>query len=125
MNPDLYRHYSQKWHWQPVIGADADTFHGNSGGPAFDKKRHRVIGLLIEGESDTSAPWRPGWQRHEGILSMFSIIEQIEVAKKDTTPNWQVAELVCVWGNDNDPDQLIGSDAGHKAYCQSACNRPD
>jgi V8-like Glu-specific endopeptidase len=37
------------------IGADCDTFAGNSGGPAILKSNHRVIDILFAGEPDEEA----------------------------------------------------------------------
>ena len=74
---ETYFNYSVRWDKMPTIGADCDTFEGNSGSPVFDKVRHRVIGVLIAGEPDVETPWMPGWIRHEAILPITEIVKDI------------------------------------------------
>ncbi len=36
----------------PLLRADLDAFHGNSGSPVLSSLDHRVVGILVRGESD-------------------------------------------------------------------------
>lgn len=71
-------HLPSKWFDNPTIGADCDTFHGNSGSPVYLKSSHTVIGILFAGEPDRTEPWEAGWKRHEAILAIGPIIEAIQ-----------------------------------------------
>lgn len=71
-------HRSVRWWKSPTIGADCDTFHGNSGSPAFSKASHAIVGVLFAGEPDDSDPWRPGWTRHEAILPISVVLDALE-----------------------------------------------
>jgi hypothetical protein len=102
---EVWENFSVRWNRQPTLAAEVDTFHGNSGGPAYDRKLHRVVGLLFDGEPDLEKPWKPGWSRHEAILPIEPIVTQINNEK----PGWQKAEGVCVYSSHNNltsADQL-------------------
>ena len=60
----------------PTIGANCDTFHGNSGSGAFLKRTQRVVGILIGGQPDVDR-LRSGWARHEAILPIGPILDEI------------------------------------------------
>jgi len=110
----VYENYSVRWNKQPTIGAEIDTFHGNSGGPAFDKRNHRIVGLLFDGEDDVSTPWSPGWTRHEAILPITKVVEQLN----NDQPDWMVREKVCVW---NSATELASPALG--GFCNAACTQ--
>ncbi len=86
-----YEQYSIKWQQLPVIGVNTDTFHGNSGAPVFDRKRHHIIGVFFDGESDSGA-YTPGWRRHEAVLPISEVIEQLRTKHSD----WLRANSVCI-----------------------------
>jgi len=86
-----YENFSKRFHDQPTIGADCDTFHGNSGSPAYSRRTHRVIGLLFDGMDDEPAPWAPGWGAHEAIIPMTKIVAQLDT----TLPDWRTRPGVC------------------------------
>ncbi len=95
-----WRNYSLRWGGQPTLGADCDTFEGNSGSPVYSRERHRVVGVLMKGEPDLSTPWRPGWRRHEAILPVGPIVEQLDVLvpgwepEACADPNWEPRECL-------------------------------
>lgn len=91
---DVYEYYSQRFNSQPTIGADCDTFHGNSGSPVYQRRTHHVVGLLFDGQKDESDPWKPGWSSHEAILPITRVIEQIDA----TRPDWAAGQDVCIRG---------------------------
>lgn len=88
----MYENYSVRWHGYPVIGADTDTFRGNSGSPVYSRRDHYIIGILIEGEPDVSRPWAVGWNRHEAILPIGKVVE--DLAGKWT--DWEQRLEACV-----------------------------
>jgi hypothetical protein len=89
----VFEHYSTQFGGQPTIGADSDTYEGNSGSPAFSRRTHNVIGLLFAGEADIDEPWNPGWRSHEAIIPIEVVISQLDVVK----PGWRdVGSGVCV-----------------------------
>lgn len=74
----LFRLFSdEKWGQQPTVAVDADTFHGNSGGPAFLRVNGGLVGLLYAGQPDSEKAYAAGWRRHEGIIPISAIIEQL------------------------------------------------
>jgi len=78
---------------QPTIGADCDTYRGNSGSPAYNRRINSVIGVLFDGQEDLGQPWRPGWRAHEAILPISKIVSQIE----SVMPEWDAAGSgVCI-----------------------------
>lgn len=89
---DVYEYYSTRFGNQPTIGADCDTFHGNSGSPVYQRHTHTVVGLLFDGQEDLSEPWKPGWSAHEAILPMSEIIKRLDAVRA----NWREEPGVCV-----------------------------
>lgn len=80
--------YSVRWGKLPVLAADCDTYHGNSGSGAWNRTTNRVIGLLFAGEPDQEqgdATYQPGWRRHEAILPVREIIRQLD----QKMPDWK------------------------------------
>lgn len=88
----MYEHYSVRWHGYPVIGAEIDTFHGNSGSPVYSRNDHSIVGILIEGEPDVKKPWTPGWRRHEAVLSIKKIMTDLDRA----LPSWRQTVRPCI-----------------------------
>jgi len=106
--------YNERWNFQPVIGIEADTSRGNSGGPVYDKFQHAIIGVLIDGE-DINRDWTPGWARHEAVLPIKPIIRQIE----QETPGWFLQEKVCVWRTSL--DLMNGDQQEYLEHCKRLC----
>jgi V8-like Glu-specific endopeptidase len=79
-----YDYISARFGDQPTIGADCDTYRGNSGSPAYDRHSHNLIGLLFDGQEDLGQSWKPGWRAHEAILPMSEILGRLETA----APGW-------------------------------------
>ncbi|MFA6985669.1 MAG: trypsin-like peptidase domain-containing protein [Arenimonas sp.] len=88
----FYEYISVRFANQPTIGADSDTYRGNSGSPVYSRRTHTVIGLLFDGQEDLSQPWAPGWRSHEAILPITKIIERLDIAE----PVWRNDPLVCI-----------------------------
>jgi V8-like Glu-specific endopeptidase len=64
---------------QPQMGIVADTFQGNSGGPVYERDRGQcVVGLLVQGATDTGRRREPNWKEHEHVLPMTSILDDLE-----------------------------------------------
>lgn len=81
-----FLNYSKRWYSQPTIGVDSDTFHGNSGSPAYHRITHKVIGLLIAGEQDLDDYiYAPGWRTHEAVFPASQIVTKIQ----EKLPNWR------------------------------------
>jgi hypothetical protein len=88
-----YEYVSTRFGNQPTIGADSDTYRGNSGSPVYDRHSHRIVGLLFDGQDDLGQPWQPGWRAHEAILPITAIVSQIKTA----LPEWSAEESgVCL-----------------------------
>jgi len=87
----LYENYSKRYRQQPTIGADCDTFHGNSGSPVYSRRTHRVIGLLFDGEEDVDDEHGAGWRSHEAILPMSQIVAKLD----EKLPDWRAQAGVC------------------------------
>jgi hypothetical protein len=63
---------------QPRMGIVADAFRGNSGGPVFDHEREQcVVGILNSGTTDTGERLRPDWKRHERVLPVNAILDDL------------------------------------------------
>jgi hypothetical protein len=88
----VFEHYSVAYGSRPTIGADSDTFHGNSGSPAFSRRSHKVVGLLFAGEDDVDEAWSPGWRSHEAILPITEVIAHLDAA----LPGWRNRPKVCI-----------------------------
>ena len=87
-----YEYISVRFDRQPTIGADSDTYRGNSGSPVYHRRSHAVIGLLFDGQEDLSEPWAAGWRAHKAVLPIVKVIEQLDIA----APAWRAAPGVCV-----------------------------
>jgi hypothetical protein len=88
----LFENYSLRWGGEPTIGADSDTYHGDSGSPVFSRQSHLVVGLFFAGESDLDVPFTPGWRAHEAILPITEVIAQLD----ENLPSWRTFDGVCV-----------------------------
>jgi len=87
-----YEYISVRFDHQPTIGADSDTYRGNSGSPVYNRRSHAVIGLLFDGQEDLSEPWAAGWRAHEAVLPITKIVERLDTA----APDWRNDPRVCV-----------------------------
>lgn len=87
-----YVNYSARWGGQPTIGVDSDTFHGNSGSPAFNRKTHLVVGILFDGEEDRDMEWDVGWRAHEAVLPISEIIARLDT----NDSSWRSQPGVCI-----------------------------
>lgn len=87
-----YEYISVRFGNQPTIGADSDTYHGNSGSPVYNRRTHDVIGLLFDGQEDLSESWAPGWRAHEAILPIRKVIERLDIA----APQWREDPELCI-----------------------------
>ncbi|RDZ28585.1 serine protease [Lysobacter silvisoli] len=87
-----YEYVSVRFGDQPTIGADSDTYHGNSGSPVYSRRNHAVVGLLFDGQEDTSQPWSPGWRAHEAILPIGKVVERLDTV----APDWRSDPRLCV-----------------------------
>ena len=87
-----YEYISVRFGQQPTIGADSDTYRGNSGSPVYHRRSHAVIGLLFDGQEDLSEPWAAGWRAHEAVLPITRVVERLDVA----APAWRSDPRVCV-----------------------------
>ncbi len=89
----IYEYFSARFGDQPTIGANSDTYAGNSGSPAFHRRTHALVGLLFDGhDQDDTAPWSPGWRTHEAILPITEVLNAIEQQK----PGWKDSNGLCV-----------------------------
>lgn len=68
---------SQVWDHRPTIGILADTFKGNSGAPVFSRNTHRLVGVFVRGQPDYAEPWTASWYRHEAVLPVGQIIDDL------------------------------------------------
>jgi len=87
-----YEYISVRFDQQPTIGADSDTYRGNSGSPVYHRRSHAVIGLLFDGQEDLSEPWAAGWRAHEAVLPITKVVERLDIA----APAWREDPRVCV-----------------------------
>ena len=87
-----YEYVSVRFDNQPTIGADSDTYHGNSGSPVYSRRNHSVVGLLFDGQEDLSQSWLPGWRAHEAILPITKVVERLDTI----APDWRRDPRVCV-----------------------------
>lgn len=87
-----YEYISMRFGQQPTIGADSDTYHGNSGSPVYNRRTHAVIGLLFDGQEDLTEPWAAGWRAHEAVLPITKVVERLDSA----APAWREDPRVCV-----------------------------
>ena len=89
---------------QPTIGAECDTFRGDSGAPAILRENGRLIGMLYRGlweapgetaatsERKVRVSSRPGAGHHELILPASAIVADL----RDNFPEWQTRGIVVV-----------------------------
>ena len=90
--PPYYEYISVRFDQQPTIGADSDTYRGNSGSPVYHRRSHAMIGLLFDGQEDLSEPWAAGWRAHEAVLPITRVVERLDIA----APAWRSDPRVCV-----------------------------
>ena len=88
----VYENFSLRWRSQPTIGVDSDTFHGNSGSPAYSRDTHKVIGILFDGEDDVDDPWSVGWSAHEAVLPIAVVVHRLDAVH----PEWRTWEGICI-----------------------------
>lgn len=88
----VYENFSLRWRQQPTIGVDSDTYHGNSGSPAFSRKTHKVVGILFDGEDDVDDPWLVGWRAHEAVLPIVTVVDRLDAVH----PEWRNWDGVCI-----------------------------
>lgn len=88
---EMFEYVSTRFGGQPTIGADSDTYRGNSGSPVFDRRTHHVVGILFDGQEDLAEPWQPGWRAHEAILPTPRIVAQLDAA----FPTWRQDPSIC------------------------------
>jgi len=96
----IYRYYQRLGgEHMPVMGADCDTFHGDSGGGAFLRTSSRCCGILIEGDSDLRVFTLASFLHHEKILPLRVINERLS-DKNLGLPGWPSSYNVNVegWG---------------------------
>lgn len=87
-----FEYISTRFGNQPTIGADSDTYRGNSGSPVYNRRTHAVIGLLFDGQDDLSQPWEPGWRAHEAILPITEVVRHLDLVM----PEWKNDPSVCI-----------------------------
>ncbi len=87
----MYENFSKRYGGSPTIGANTDTFQGNSGSPVYRRIGSKIIGLLFAGEPDVSTGFSPGWRRHEAILPITEIVKDMTALN----PNWMKVNAVC------------------------------
>jgi V8-like Glu-specific endopeptidase len=73
------------------MGAECDTFHGDSGAPAMLRESGELVGILVGGEPDQedmpnegrakSNSYLAGWIHHEKLLPIVKVIEQLDKEK--------------------------------------------
>lgn len=88
----VFENFSLRWGRQPTIGVDSDTFHGNSGSPAYSRNTHLVVGILFDGEDDLDDPWDVGWRAHEAVLPIGVVVDRLD----NVHPQWRDWDGVCV-----------------------------
>lgn len=81
----VYHYLCQADDGEPRIGANCDTFHGDSGAPVCDRSGHEIIGILCAGQDDLDEPWTAGWARHERILPSTEVVKHLDSA----LPDWR------------------------------------
>jgi hypothetical protein len=101
---------------QPSIGTDSDTYHGNSGSATYDKQTHFAVGIFRGGQPDSST-YNAGWRRHESVVPMRPIVEQIT---RQLGKNWEKRLDVCIYTRHN-PFKLISNDAAYQKGCAERC----
>jgi V8-like Glu-specific endopeptidase len=87
-----YEYISIRFGKQPTIGADSDTYRGNSGSPVYNRRTHAIVGLLFDGQEDLSQPWIPGWRAHEAILPITQVIAKLDIAAAE----WRDDSGICI-----------------------------
>ncbi|MEM9751758.1 MAG: serine protease [Planctomycetota bacterium] len=79
---------SRRWDDHPTISADCDTSKSVSGGPAYSRETNGVIGILFRGEYDSKAPYQASWRRHEAIVPVQAMLEQLDDPQQGLK-NWR------------------------------------
>jgi V8-like Glu-specific endopeptidase len=93
------KQYVLRYEGAEYIGAECDTFEGDSGAPAMLREDGSIIGILFKGMSDFGAAMtsarnprvtsRPGARFHERILPISNVIADLNA----NIPQWQTS-----WG---------------------------
>ena len=82
----------------PTIGADPDTKHGNSGGPAFDISRNSLIGILRSGvRDDVELPEGANYANYELLIPISQIVAELDAKM----PGWKSTFGVTFTGDIN------------------------
>jgi V8-like Glu-specific endopeptidase len=73
------------------MGAECDTFRGDSGAPAMLRETGEVVGILVAGEADQemrpnegrvkSNAYTASWIHHETLLPIVKVVEQLDKEK--------------------------------------------
>jgi V8-like Glu-specific endopeptidase len=86
-----FEQYSLRWDGMPVFAADCDTSRGNSGSPVFDRQTNGLVGLLHAGEQDLAESHTAGWRRHEAIIPIELIVDQVNAQMSDWVSDFGVS----------------------------------
>lgn len=98
----LYRYVNRKNGLAlPAMGAECDTFPGDSGAPAMLRENGKLVGILVRGEPNQeqvkaaedsrlkSNAYTAGWRHHEILLPVEVILDQLnrKCPKQPDDPN--------------------------------------
>jgi V8-like Glu-specific endopeptidase len=79
---DFFRYFLRlNGQHMPAMGADCDTFQGDSGAPAFFITASTCCGLLIEGSPDEDNYDAATFLHHEKIIPMKAILSRLADSK--------------------------------------------
>lgn len=93
---NVYRYFlSLNGEHMPVMGADCDTFHGDSGAGVFLRNSSECCGILMAGEPDNRTFEGATFQHHEKILP-FKVINERLSDPNNGLPGWPGAYGVTV-----------------------------
>ncbi len=82
-----YEYFSERFQLHPAIGVDTATYHGDSGGPLFDRHTGRLVGIIFAGRRETDPPNQPGWRFHEVAVPVSVIVAALDGDAK--LRNWR------------------------------------